>query len=287
MRTTTIHSFAFIALASLVACGERRGPPPKPAAPAQEKVLATVNGVPITERDVNQRSRMAVTGGGPAHEPSPNVLQTVVRDELISQKAVQLGLDQDPGYRQRVGELEAQLRAFRRQELSALYRGYVQGHAVVGDADVQAYFERNAPLIQTKLHVLQIFYKGNRTEILKDQEDIRSGMPFEEVAARRFPALPAGMKAPWDLGELRWHQLPPSWRGIVDRLAPGQVSGVIEGENGRSWLVKLVSRTTDPGITVSTERERIVDALRQQKATELYDRMLDDLKARSSIAYSR
>lgn len=287
MRTLTIFSIAFIAMASLVSCGERRGPSPKPAASAQVKVLATVNGVPITEHDVNQRSRMAVTGGGPAHEMNENVLQTVVRDELISQKALQLGLDQEQAYRQRVDDLEAQLRAFKRQELTALYRRYVQEHAAVGDAEAQAYFEKNASFIQTRFHVLQIFYKGKYTEILEDHEDLKGGMPFEEVAARRFPALPASIKAPWDLGELRWHQLPPSWRGIVDRLEPGQISDVIKGENDRFWVVKLVSKTTDPGITLSTEKERIVEALRQQKATELYDSMLAEMKAKASIAYSK
>jgi parvulin-like peptidyl-prolyl isomerase len=286
LKTPKLLSVGFVSMAFLASCGERRGPAPKPAA-ARVKVLATVNGVPITEHDVNQRSRMAVTGGGPAHDLSGNVLETVVRDELISQKAVQLGLDQDLGYRQRVDDLEAQLRAFKRQELSALYRSYVQEHAAVTDAEAQAFFERNAGFLQTKLHVLQIFYKGQSTDVLKDREDVRSGMPFEEVAARRFTSLPANMKPPWDLGELRWNQLPPSWRGIVDRLEPGQVSDVIKGENDRYWVIKLAGKTTDPAITFATEKERIVEVLRQQKAAELHDAMLADMKGRSSITYSK
>lgn len=291
MRASSL-CIAVATMASLAACGERRAPPPKAAAAPREKVLATVNGVPITERDVSQRARQAVTGGGPGHEApaevtSANVLQTLVREELISQKATQLGLDQDPAFRLRLEELEAQVRAFKRQELSALYRRYVQEHAAVADADAQAYFEKNASFIQTRFHVLQIFYKGRYPEILKDHQDVEGGVPFEEVAARRLPALPASIKAPWDLGELRWHQLPPSWRGTVDRLEPGQVSDVIKGENDRFWVVKLVSKRTDPGITLSTERERIVEALRQQKATELHDAMLAEMKAKATIAYSR
>lgn len=286
MRAPTNLFVVLASIGSLVACGERRPPPPKAAA-GQAKVLATVNGERITERDLAQRTRQAVTGGGAAHDLSENVLQALVRDELISQKALQLGLDQDEGYRQRMGELEAQLRAYRRQELTALYRKYVQEHATVPEADARAFFEKNAALIQTRFHVFQIFYKGKPGEIEKDEQALKSGAPFEEVAWRRFEGLPrVTPRPPWDLGELRWNQLPPSWRGVVDRLEPGQVSGIIK-EGDRTWVLKLASKTVDPAITFETEKDRIVEALRQQKAMELYDALLSEMKERSKVVYSR
>lgn len=288
MRTPIILLLA-ASMASLVACGELRAPPPKAAAAPQEKVLATVNGVAITERDVSQRTRQAVTGGGPGHEPSSgNVLETLVRDELISQKATQLGLDQEPTYRLRLEELQAQVRAFQHQELAVLYRQYVQQHAAVTDAEARAWFEKNASLVQTKLHVLQIFYKGRLGEIEKDDQDLKQGAPFEEVAWRRFEGLPrTAPRPPWDLGELRWFQLPPSWRGVVDRLDAGQVSGIIKGGGDRSWVIKVAGKTVDPAITFDTEKERIVELLRQQKAMELYDGLLAEMKGKSKVVYSR
>lgn len=278
---------ALVALAVLAACGERRPPPPKPA--PRVKVLATVNGVPITEHDLTQRARQAVTGGGPVHEASEGALQGLVRDELIRQKAVQLGLDQEPAYRLRADELAAQLRAFERQELSSLFRRYVQEHAAVTDAEARAYFDQNVALIRSRLHVLQIFYKGRYAEIERDSHDVLNGAAFEEVAWRRFDGMSrtAMPRPPWDLGELRWFQLPPSWRGVVDRLEPGQVSGIIKGEGDRYWVIKLAGRTADPAITFETEKERIVDALRQRKAMELYDGLLAELRSKATITYSR
>lgn len=272
--------------ACLASCGERRGSEAKPTADLQ-RIVATVNGSPLTDDDLQHLSKRVAASAGPHHEVSANVLQTLVRDELIYQKAIELGLDAEPGYREKLGEIEAQLRAFKRQEMSLRFRTYVQEHAAVTDADARKYYEDNAATIKTRFHVQQIFYKGNFTEIVKDHDDLKNGRPFDEVAGRRFPVLPAGVKAPWDLGELRWHQLPLAWRGIVDRMEPGQFSDVIKGENERFWVIELAGKTADPAVTFDTEKEMIVEALRQQKADELYASTLAELNRKAKIVYAK
>ena len=276
---------AFVSVASLGSCSR---PEPNRDTAGHAKVLATVNGAPITDLDLELlRSRSAQAGGAPGHDVPVTVLQTLVRDELVYQKAVQLGLDQEPGYRGKVDALRAQLRAVERQEISGLFRNYVRQRAAVTDAEARDYFEKNAAFIQTRFHVLQILRRGNDPEIARDREDVKGGKPFEEVAARRFPGLPQGMKPPWDLGELAWNQIPRPWRGILDRLEPGQVSDVIQGPNERFWIIKLAGKTVDPGITFSSEKDRIVELLREEKANELYDEMLAEMKAKATIVYSK
>ncbi len=113
---------------------------------------------------------------------------------------------------------------------------------------------------------------------------MRAGTPFEKVAAGRFAELPASVKPPWDLGEMAWIQIPPAWRGIVDRLEPGQVSDVIQGEGGGCWILKLRGKRVDPAVTFETEKDRIVESLRQQKAAALQDAMLAEL---DEIVYAK
>ncbi len=283
MRTPALLAVvvSVVSSATLAACGR----PPAIAATGAARVVATVNGAPITEADLDQRARRAPTPGAPGHEVSANVLQTVVREELIAQRALQLGLDREPGYREQLEQMEAQLRAFKRQQLGVLYRAWVQGQAVPTEADARAWFDRNADLVRARLHVLQIMRRGELAEAQRDLEDLKAGAPFEQIAARRFPGLPASVKAPWDLGEMAWNQVPPAWRGVVDRLEPGQVSDVIQGEGGRTWIVKLVSKRVDPAISFETEKDRILDSLRQQKAAELYEATLAEAKAKARIAY--
>lgn len=283
VRAHTVLLLAPILAASLGSCSKRE--PDRGADGA--KVLATVNGAPITDLDLELRSKGALGGGGPGHEVRANVLQTLIREELVFQKAVQLGLDQEPGYRHKVEALRAQLRAVERQEIAGLYRRWVHEQAAVTDAEASDWFEKNAAFVRTRFHVLQILYHGKPADIARDHQDVKGGKPFEEVAARRFAGLPQGARPPWDLGELTWYQIPQPWRGIVDRLEPGQVSDVIQGPNGRFWVIKLAGKTADPGIAFAGEKERIVELLREQKASELYDQMLAELKAKAAIVYSK
>jgi PPIC-type PPIASE domain len=285
LKTPTFLLVAVGSVASLGSCGDRRNP--EPPGGSQAKVLATVNGAPITELDLEQRSKGALGGAGPGHDAPPSLLQTLVRDELIYQKAVQLGLDREPGYRIKVDQLRAQVRAIERQEIAGLYRRWVHDQATVSEAEARDYFDKNAALIRTRFHVLQILYKGRFTEIAKDHEDVKGGTPFEEVAARRFPVLPAGSRPPWDLGELTWVQLPQAWRGIVDRMEPGQVSDVIQGPNDRFWIVKLAGKTLDPGVAFEGEKDRIVEQLREQRVSQLYDRMLAEMKEKAKVVYPK
>jgi peptidyl-prolyl cis-trans isomerase C len=284
VRTSLV--LVLVSTAALAGCGERRKP--KPAEQAAAKVVATVNGVALTDRDLEHRARGALTAGAPGHEAAAaNVLETLVRDELVYQKAVQLGLDRDEDYRRRLEDLEAQVRTFKRQQLGLMLRTWAQEQAVVTDAEARAWFEKNGEAARTAFHVLQILRKGDYPEIAREQQEVKDGTPFEQVAAKRFPGLPESMKAPWDLGELHWTQLPDAWRGIVDRLEPGQVSEVIKGEHDRYWLVKLAGRRIDPAITFETEKDRIVAALRQQKANALYDALLAEARAKARIVTSR
>lgn len=274
-------------MAALFSCGEKREANPKSGSDVQGKILATVNGVPITEYDMRQILRRVPHGEKASPEPTQIVLETLVRNELIYQQSLELGLDKNPQYRAKISEVEAQLRAFQRQEMSLRYIEYIKDKAKVSDSEAQEFFEKNSKRIQTKFHVWQIFSRGAEAQIAQARKDLTSGIPFEKVAARQFPKLPKGMAAPWDLGYLYWFQIPPYWQGAIDRLEPGQVSDIIKGPGGRFWVIKLVNKTVDPKITFATQKERIVEVLKTQKADALYESMLSEMRKKSKITFSK
>ncbi len=288
MKKLTILFMAIVLTASLAACDKKGDANRTADGGVQAKVLATVNDVPITEYDMMQILKRIPSDGGMHQGADPNnILQTLIRNELIYQKALELGLDKNPAYRQKLTEVQAQVREFQRQEMSALYRQHVKEKAEVTDAEAQAYFEKNAQKMQTKFHVWQILYRGKYPEIAKDAQDLKNGIPFEKVASRRFPNLPKNVPSPWELGYLSWRQIPPSWQGIIDRLEPGQVSDVIKGENERFWVIKVVDKTVDPKITFSTEKEQIIQVLRQQKIDALSEKMLSEMKTKAKITFPK
>ena len=288
LKKPSVLFVAVILMTFLISCGEKREAGQKTDADPQAKILATVNGVPITEYDMKQMLRIAVGHGEPPNpEAAQNALQTLIRDELIYQTSLEVGLDKNQEYRRKLNEADAQLRAFKRQEMTALYLRHLKSKAEVTDSDAQAYFEKNAKSIQTKLHVWQIFYRGNYPGIAKDYEDLKKGMPFEKVASRRFPNLPKGMKAPWDMGFLHWSQIPPYWQDVVDRLKPGQTSEIIKGPSDRYWVIKLVNKEVDPKITFATEKGKIVEILRKKKTDELYENMLSQMRTNAKIVFPK
>jgi len=157
----------------------------------------------------------------------------------------------------------------------------------VTDQEAKEYFEKNSKRIQTKVHIWQIFYKGDEARIAEDYKELKSGKSFEKVASKRFPILPKGMQAPWDLGDMHWSQIPPFWAGSIDRLEPGQMSDIIKGPNDRFWVIKVVGKTVDPNITFATEKGKIVEGLRKQKADELHETMLGQMRSKSKIVFPK
>ena len=285
MKNASVLLIAISLAVSLSSCGEKREANRKSDGDAQGKFLATVNGVPITEYDMKQGLRRGGHGGDGGPEATQNLLQTLVRSELVYQQSLELGLDRNPEYRRKLAGVEAQLRAFQRQEMAALYREHINSKAVVTEPEARDYFAKNSKKIQTKFHVWQIYYKGEEARIAEDYKDLKSGKSFETVASRRFPKLPRGMKAPWDLGYLYWSQIPPYWQDALDHLEPGQTSDIIKGPNERFWVIRLVDKMTDPKITFDSEKGKIVEVLKQRKSDEMYDTMLGQMRAKSKIIF--
>lgn len=285
LKKILVPLIAVSLIASLFSCTGKKEANQKTDSDVQGKILATVNGLPITEYDVKQSIKKVVHGEQLTPEATQNVLQVLVRNELIYQQSIELGLDKNPEYRRKLDEIEAQLRYFKRQEMSNAYREYIKNKSAVTDSEAKEYFEKNSKRIQTKYHVWQIYYKGEEARIAEDYKDLKSGKSFEKVASRRFPSLPKGMNAPWDLGYLYWSQIPPPWQDIIDRLEPGQVSEIIKGPGERFWVIKLVDKSVDPKITSDTEKGKIVEVLRKQKADELHEAMLSQMRTKSKITF--
>jgi parvulin-like peptidyl-prolyl isomerase len=287
LKKSTFALIACSLIISLFACGGKREANPAKSFDEQVKVLATVNGVPITEYDVRQGFQRVAHGETVNPQAIGNILQSIVQNELVYQKAVELGLDNNPGYQGRLHEAQAHMRAMQRQEMSFLYREHIKNQAVVTDAEAQDYFQKNSSRIRTKYHLLQIYYKGNEARIVQDHKEIRSGKSFEKVAAKRFQGLPRNMNSPWDLGYMHWNQVPPAWQAALDRLEPGKVSDIIKGPGERFWVIKLVDKKVDPAITFAAEKEKIVEALKRQKAEALHESLLGEIKAKSKIVYAK
>ncbi len=215
-----------------------------------------------------------------------NILDVIIRRELASQRAVELGLDANPRYQEKLRRMEAQISAFKRKELSELFWREVTGRAVVSEAEAEKYFAEHAARIRTELHVWQILH---RKEALIQQalNDLDQGASFEDVARRQFSKLPKTAGAPWDLGYLRWKQVPKAWRNIVYDLTKDEVSGVIRGPNNRFWIIKLVDKRENPDITFERIKPTVLEVLKNAEVEALRKQTGQEMRAKASITYAK
>lgn len=265
--------------------GAAAAAPAKSAAPAD--VVVTVNGAPIGDADI----RLKVKGDMHSSDDTPlarkNALDAIIRQELIRQRAVELGLEADSAYQQKLHQMEAQMNAFKRTELAEVFfRKAIAGKAEIGEVEAKKYFDENAERIRTELHIEQILRIGGVEAMDRDLRDLRQGTPFEEVAKRQFPGLPETPQKPWDLGFMKWSQLPENWRAVLDGLKPGQFSDIIHGPKNRSWIIRLVDKREDKDVTFESAKTAVIDSMKNAAIEQLREKTERELRDKAKIVYA-
>lgn len=249
-------------------------------------VLVTVNGSPISDEDVQYKLQNEGHSGGSAPRQTLDALEDIIREELCVQKAVALGLDADPTYQERLRHFEVQLNFFKRKALTELFlRREIESKVTITEAEAETYFAANASRLRTELHIWQILRRDEAAikQALKDLED---GKPFEQVAAQQFPKLPDTGQKPWDLGYLKWNQIPEPWREVVYDLKSGAISGVIRGPRGRFWILKLIDRRENPTVTFESVKPVLMESLKHSRIQERRARMERDLRHHARVVYT-
>jgi len=273
---------AFASVITLASCEQR----PSPSA---EGVVASVNGTAITDADIDLASRGSARGHQ-ANESSANkknVLEGIIQQELAYQRAIELGLDTDPGYQAELSKLEAQVNTFKRKKLSEIFfRKELQEKTVASDTEVQQYFIENAARLRSEFNVWQIL-RRDENSIGKIQGELAQGLPFEEVAARLFPNLPDTARNPWELGYLQWSQLPETWRSVIHELKAGETSNIIHGPKNRFWIIKLIEKRENTDLNFELLKPKITDVLSNKKAQRIRGEIMQDLRDKARIEYSQ
>ena len=271
------------ALALATSCGNPHLAPADSGAPRPAAgVLVTVDGRPITQYDVQASIHTTAPHGGTA-ENEHDALDRIIQEDVIAQRAIELGLDRDPQFIEQDRNGLAAYHAWRRTQLvSAFSRHQTATAGVISDAEARAYYDANAARIRTEVHVLQLLFRdlGAANEAVHDLATVS----FEDFAHRLYPALPEGQH-PWDLGWLTWNAVPEQWRTVVDQLTPDHNSDVIPGPNRRYWVIRLVERREAQNMTFEAARPAIVELLAAQRTFDARTNEGQELRRRARIVY--
>jgi peptidyl-prolyl cis-trans isomerase SurA len=104
-----------------------------------------------------------------------------------------------------------------------------------------------------------------------------------EVLARTESDDPAAPETGGSVGRVPIESLGPTYRSQLESLAPGEISGIVESEEGFS-IFRLEGRQGERAATFEDAHEHLREVLEQTEAAELYAEFLE--KAREEIYVS-
>lgn len=269
-------SVLFIALIVFSSCKAKDA-----AQSVKESIIVTVNGVAITEDDLN----LALQGGhGGSITPQmrEKALQDLIDEELLYQNGVKLGLDKDAKYKNALKVMEARMKAYKRSEMARILKGSKIASSInVTNEEVKKYFTEHEAMISTDIHLLGIRFPDVE-QARTAYERMKSGS-FEEVAREKFANAPKGKKALWDMGFVHWNQIPIEWADAVYALKKGETSGVLSSQWSGIYIVKLVDQRKNPDAALERVSAGIMNRLVDMRRREAYSNYLGELKREAKI----
>ncbi len=246
-----------------------------------QKVLARVNGTPITAEDL--AFRLQAGHGTPASERQ-KALDDVIAEVLMYEQGVKVGFDKDPSYRQEIAKYERQLTSARRLEMVRRVLNNQSATKVnVTPQDAKEYYDKNTDKIATELHLEYIKF-DTRQEAEDALKKVRGGTPsFESLARSTMGGTAVGGREPWDLGFLKWQQIPIDFADPLYKLKPGEVSDILGSQQAGFQIFRKIESRKGPTVEFGAVSGAVTNRLRDLKMLEAYYRYVDDLKKDAKI----
>lgn len=258
-------------LLTLIACSPSNSP--QGSGVAKDDVAATVNGIPISERLVNQMLKQRADLGRSADAAARNAfIDRLAVQLIVAQEAVKKGLDKAP-------EVSAQLELSRQSVLvNAFVQDYLKNNTISDDALKAEYEKFKAQSAGTE-------YKARHILVEKEAE-------AKDVIARlkknpnAFAALAKekskDTRSKVNGGDLGWFDprgMVPEFGAAIAKLAKGKFTE----EPVKSRFGYHVILLEDSRAKVVQPLEQIKPSLTQQVQQQNLQKLFDDMKAKAKI----
>jgi peptidyl-prolyl cis-trans isomerase SurA len=289
---------------------------PRPSLAIEDGILAIVNDQVITIKDLRDAmkgvfSQLRIEGRSPAEieeimtQYETKGIQQLIEDRLVLTAAEQSGIIIKPvAIETKIREIESNYpssQAFRdallkegltitdlRKKISDQFKGQVvvenevRAKIKINPQEVTAYFNSHIQEFKNRprLYLNSIFVqKGLASESAKEKieqamDQVKLGRDFKEVL-QEFSELPS-------VGEISSDSLRPELKDKVSFLNIGQVSEIIEMDNGY-YIFKLEGRTPGIEASLSAEKDRIYQKIYQDKFRQRFREWIDGLRKKTYI----
>jgi len=249
--------------------------------PSEERVVAFVNGKPISQTEFDNewaalpdatKARYEKEGG------KQSFLQDLINDELLLQEARKQGLDQSDAFRDRVRRYKEKLLK------DELLRDRLKTTVELTKEELDKYYEQHANELLPALKVRVALMQLPNFSAAKDLEtQVNRGGDFGKFAQRYSLDLKTKAKG-GDLGPYRKGLVIPEVDEVIHQLKPGMVSAPIKTDSGY-YLVQITALEPEIIQADLARRERLRQELLYLKRKQHYDQAIADIKAKAAVRY--
>lgn len=258
------------AILSLAACNQKPG----------SRVLAKVNGVVLTEEDLRFQPK---DGHGKPPEYGSKSINDIINQELLSQQGLRLGLDQDVTFQRKLAAFSGQPAGAKRLELARrVFNTEIAARIDVRPQEAKDYYEKNAEQIATELHLMLAKF-GTKAEAEQAMKKLKAGADFVSIARPVMKGSAREGNPPWDLGFLKWQQIPVDFVDQIYSLKPGEVSEPLGSHRTGFQIVKLIEKRKIPGLQYEAVATVIMSQLRDLRLLNAYNEYMETLRKGANI----
>lgn len=230
----------------------------------ENKVLATVNGVEITENDINMtisrfpRERQLYLS---TPEGKKQLLQQIISFELMHNYAMDNNLENDPQY-------ITQLEAFKKDALTQLAISKVLSDVTATEEDAKKYYkDHEDQFLQNETVTASHILVKTEDEAKDIKGKIEKGMGFEE-AARTYSSCPSKENG-GNLGSFSKGMMVAEFEKAAFTLPIGVVSEPVKTQFGYH-LIKVQSKEPARAMSFEEVKDSLIKQVQQQKETDKY-----------------
>ena len=244
------------------------------AARAEEKILATINGKPITAADIAVADGEigADMGTMPEAQKRMSLIEFLIDNQLFAEAAEGAKLGQGPDFENRMNYLK-------RRALRELYFDKVI-KAAVSEADAKKMYDDQVKLIKPEEEVsARHILVENEDKAKELKEKLKNGGDFVALAKENSKD-PGTKDAGGDLGYFGHGQMVPEFEGAVFTMAKGDISDPIKTQFG--WhLIKLEDKRTKSPPAFEIVKDRILQSMLMKRAQD----SAIDLRSKAKIEF--
>ena len=239
----------------------------------ENKILATVNGTPITDAEVSAFLRGMGQQGQAYNNPEGRkaILQELVAQKLLLLDAQKNLLEAEPAFKEQLKKAKESLLA--NYALEKVITG-----VRVTDKEIEDYYNENQDKFVSPATV-------NASHILVDSEEkakeiyekIEKGEMSFEDAAKEYSSCPSKDNG-GSLGDFGKGQMVPEFDAAVFAMAVGEVTKEPVQTQFGYHLIRLNSKNEGATMPLDSIKERLGQQLLGQKQQKAYESRINQLK---------